>query len=47
MTTTKEDDIKFTENVENYAKGMRATTDLSSRKFRSIALEKEMENIWD
>ena len=47
MTTTKEDDIEFTENVENYAKGMRATTDLSSRKFRNIALEKEMEHIWD
>ena len=47
MTTTKEDDIKFSENVENYAKGMRATTDLSSRKFRNDALEKELGHIWD
>ena len=47
MTTTKEEDIEFTENVENYAKGMRATTDLSSRKYRSTALEKEMEFIWE
>lgn len=47
MTITKEDDAEFTENVENYAKGMRATTDLSSRKCRNNALEKELEHIWD
>lgn len=46
MTTTKEDDIEFTENVENYAKGMRATTDLSSRKYRNLALEEELKDIW-
>ena len=46
MTTTKEDDITFSENVENYAKGMRATTDLSSRKYRNIALENELVDIW-
>lgn len=47
MTTTKEDDVQFTENVENYAKGMRATTDLSSRKYRNLALENELEYVWD
>lgn len=47
MTTTKEDDIEFSENVENYAKGMRATTDLSSRKYRNLALEDELKNVWD
>ena len=47
MTTTKEDDIQFSENVEIYAKGMRATTDLSSRKYRNQALENELELLWD
>ena len=37
---------EFSENVENYAKGLRATTDLSSRKYRHMALEKELESIW-
>ena len=46
MTTTKEDDITFSENVENYAKGMRATTDLSSRKYRNTAMEDELKEIW-
>lgn len=47
LTTTKEDDVKFSENVENYAKGMRATTDLSSRKYRNLALEDELRFLWD
>lgn len=46
MTTTKEDDVEFSVNVENYAKGMRATTDLSSRRYRNIALEDELKDIW-
>lgn len=32
--------------VEEYAKGMRATTDASSRKYRQNALERILENIW-
>lgn len=47
MTTTKEDNNDFTGNIEDYAKGMRATTDLSSRKYRNQALEKELESIWE
>lgn len=46
MTITKDDNSDFSENVENYAKGLRATTDLSSRKYRHMALEKELESIW-
>ena len=47
LTTTKEDDVEFSENVEEYVKGMRATTDLSSRKYRNNAIEKELMNIWE
>lgn len=47
LATTKEDDVKFTENVETYVKGMRATTDLSSRRHRNLALEQELTSIWD
>ena len=41
-------DVNLIEFVrEEYVKGMGATTDLSSRKFRNNALEKELMNLWE
>lgn len=48
LTTSNDDPtVSFPKNVEDYVKGMRATTDLSSRKNRNIALENELESIWE
>ena len=47
LSVTKEDDEKFSIDVETYGKGMRASTDLSSRKFRNLALENILKDIWD
>lgn len=40
------DEKEFSEEVEKYAKGMRATSDYSSRVFRNDALEGVLKNIW-
>ena len=37
---------EFPEDVENYAKGMRATSDYSSRVYRNTALENVLVDIW-
>lgn len=37
----------YEDYIETYAKGMRATTDLSSRKNRQEALEKALTTIWE
>ena len=48
LTTSNDEPAKpFPKNVEDYVKGMRATTDLSSRKNRNMALENELESIWE
>lgn len=48
LTTSNNEPTKqFPKNVEDYVKGMRATTDLSSRKNRNMALENELESIWE
>lgn len=40
------DEKEFPENVEIYAKGMRATSDYSSRVYRANALENVLSDIW-
>lgn len=47
MSTDKDGNGDFSKNIEDYAKGMRATTDLSSRKYRNFALEEELKCIWE
>lgn len=45
--TTNEEDFTADSAVDEYAKGMRATTDLSSRKYRQNAIERVLTNIWN
>ena len=48
LTTSNDDPtMSFSKNVEDYVKGMRATTDLSSRKNRIMALENELDYMWE
>ena len=40
------DEKEFPIDVDNYAKGMRATSDYSSRLYRNNALENILKNVW-
>ena len=45
-STTTQEKIEYSDVVEEYVKGMRATTDLSSRKNRDTAIDKILKPIW-
>lgn len=47
LASKTEEDIKYTSNINEYASGMRATTDLSSRKARFNALNNELKDVWE
>ncbi len=47
LSVTKGENEKFSSDIETYGKGMRASTDLSSRKYRNLALENILKEIWD
>lgn len=48
LASSQSDEISMSDNVEEYFKGLgRATTDLSSRRARASALEKELVEIWE
>lgn len=47
LTNSEGEELLEDSAVDEYAKGMRATTDLSSRKYRQNAIERVLANIWD
>lgn len=47
LSVSKEENDKFSSEVETYGKGVRASTDASSRKSRNTALENILKDIWE
>lgn len=47
LSVSKEENERFSTDIETYGKGMRASTDLSSRKYRNTALENILKEVWD
>ncbi len=47
LSVSKTENEIFPVDVETYSKGMRASTDLSSRKFRNMALENVLKDVWE
>lgn len=46
-STATQEKINYPDSVEEYVKGMRATTDLSSRKYRDTAIDKLLASLWN